>query len=222
MFTKAPISYNFECMKYIPRLLEDIPKHNRFTKSKQYNPKRLGIILLFTFLALWETGCGEKIKKGAIYKDPLNRFEVIKPSNEMNVDRWGVSFSDPKNFFHYLVRTYDTPPLQLENQLTIANVLSDLKSMLDRPEFEIKILSEEPTTFKGLEAMTFNFSYTSRNEGWTNHYYSRLIRTENYVYWVYLMTVAGGEKTVIITNESEVINASSVANNFFNSINFLK
>ena len=187
--------------------------------------KRVKISLafvLFIFFVLWETGCGEKIRKGDVYKDPLKRFEVVSPANEMDLDNWGVAFSDSKNFFNYLIRAYDTPPLHSENQLTIANVISDLKSMMSHPEFEMKILREEPTRFKGFEAVNFDFSYTSKKEGLTRYYYSRLIRTENYVYWIYLVTLIGGEKTIIVSNENEVTSPSRVAHDFFNNINFLK
>ncbi len=179
------------------------------------------MVVFMSLLVFSSIGCGnESIRKGEIYKDPLDRFEVVCPTNEINIDNLGIAFSDAKNFSNYLVRAYGIPPLHPEKSLTIGNVLSDIQAMMVSPTFEIKVLRQEPTTFKGYEAMIFNFCLTYKN-GSKLFYYSRLIRTENYIFWLYLSTI-DSEDVVIITNENEVTKTSDIADKFFNGVNLLK
>ena len=161
--------------------------------------------------------CFGDCEKGEIYKDPKKRFEVVCPSNKLDTDNLGVYFEDEKNFSFYSVRVYNFPPLHPQNSLTIENVLSDLKSMM-QSQATIEVLKEEPMTYKTYEWINFNFMYDPENP---LYYYSRLIAIGNSIIWAYFSTPSGPD-AVIITNENEVTKAQDIADKFLNSLKFPK
>ena len=161
--------------------------------------------------------CSESCRKGDIYKDTQNRFEVICPAEKMDVDSYGVYFEDEKNFSSYLIREYDAPPLRRNVALSISNVLSDIKSMM-ASQSKIDVLKEEAFIYQGHEAINFDFKYQQEPP---IYYYTRLIKTDNFVLWIYL-SMPSGPEAVIITNESEATIASDIANKFFESLKVLK
>ena len=176
--------------------------------------------MLFVFVTIFfpKSGfCYTSCVKGEIYKDSQKRFEVTCPSNEIDFDILGIAFKDSKNYSYYLVRALDTPPVNLKKELTIENVLSDIKSSLSA-KAEIEVLKQEKTTYDNHEAMNFIFVLKTSDP---MYYYTRLIRSDNYVFWIY-MAMPSGPDSLIVTNENEAIMAPALADKFLNSLKILK
>lgn len=178
------------------------------------NRIKTAVVFIFLIIFCFKSGfCSELCRKGDIYKDPKSRFEVICPADKMDVDNYGVYFKDEPNFSFYLVRAYDAPPLRPNATLSISNVLSDIKSMM-ASQSKIDVLKEEVSTYQSHESVNFDFIYQQEKP---IYYYTRLIKTANFVLWIYL-SMPSGPEAVIVTNEGEATKASDIANKFFDSL----
>ena len=128
-----------------------------------------------------------KLEKGQIYKDPNRRFEAAcpVPNGELEKARYGVTFSFMDGCSNYMVIAYDKPLAGSNVELSIDNTLKGLKAEFKDQGIDLSIAREEAVNYRGYDALNFDFMWVSNRKDTSSRVYvSRLIETENFVYWL--------------------------------------
>lgn len=132
-----------------------------------------------------------RMGQGAIYKDPKNRFQVACPAggSVVNKGKYGVSFIYMDGISNYGVFAYE-PEGVSEYQFTLETMLQGIKNMLRSQKVEINVEREEYDGYRGHQALDFDFMIPKKGGRAGRVYVSRIVKTENYIYWVYYSNVS--------------------------------
>jgi hypothetical protein len=156
------------------------------------------------------------MSKGGVYKDPKSRFQVSCPKSDSVVSKgkYGVSFIYMEGIDNYSVFAYD-PEGITEYQFTLETILIGIKNMLRSQKIEINVEREEYGEYRGYQVLDFDFMIPKKGSQSARVYVSRLVKTENYIYWIYYSNASiwGNNPTLETRHFQE-------AERFFNGIKF--
>lgn len=126
-----------------------------------------------------------RMAEGEVYKDPKNRFQVACPAGNsvVNKGKYGVSFIYMDGISNYGVFAYE-PGGSSKLEFTLENMLQGIKNMLKHQKVEIKVQREEYGEYRGYQALDFDFTIPRKGNRAGRAYVSRLVKTENFIYWI--------------------------------------
>lgn len=126
-----------------------------------------------------------RMEQGEMYKDPKSRFQVACPADGLvvNKGKYGVSFIYMDGISNYGVFVYD-PEGVSKYQFTLETMLQGIKNMLRSQKVEINVEREEYGEYHDYRVLNFDFTIPKKGNRAGRSYVSRLVKTENYIYWI--------------------------------------